>query len=78
MPGPGQREILALANGRRTARDVAFALGRGVYAVTLEADRMRRAGLVLIDPDTVRVPPYLGLANLSLRYPHGRRLCQTR
>jgi hypothetical protein len=62
VPGPGQREILALANGRRTARDIAFALGRGVYAVTLEVDRMRGAGLVLIDPGTVRVPPYLGLA----------------
>jgi hypothetical protein len=65
VPGPGQREILALANGRRTARDVAFALGRGVYAVTLEIDRMRGAGLVLIDPGTVRVPPYLGLAGAA-------------
>ncbi|HEX6854507.1 MAG TPA: hypothetical protein VF204_04355 [Streptosporangiaceae bacterium] len=65
LPGPGQREILALANGRRTPRDIAFALGRGVYAVTLEVDRMRRAGLVLIDPDIVRVPPYLGLAGAA-------------
>jgi hypothetical protein len=65
VPGPGQREILALANGRRTARDIAFALGRGVYAVTLEIDRMRGAGLVLIDPGTVRVPPYLGLAGAA-------------
>jgi len=66
VPGPGQRELLAaLANGRRTARDVAFALGRGVYAVTLEIDRMRGADLVLIDPGTVRVPPYLGLAGAA-------------
>lgn len=33
--GDGQDEILALADGRRTTRDIAFALGRGVYATTL-------------------------------------------
>jgi hypothetical protein len=65
IPGPGQSEILALANGRRTPRDIAFALGRGVYAVILEVDRMRGAGLVLIDPGTVRVPPYLGLSGTA-------------
>jgi hypothetical protein len=70
MPGAGQSEFLALANGRRTPRDIAFALGRGVYAVTLEIDRMRGAGLVLIDPGTVRVPPYLGRSSaVSDPYP---------
>ncbi|HEV8222157.1 MAG TPA: hypothetical protein VGQ05_17945 [Streptosporangiaceae bacterium] len=64
-PASGQQEILSLANGRRTPRDIAFAFGRGVYAMTLEVDRMRGAGLVLIDPGTVRVPPYLGLADAA-------------
>jgi hypothetical protein len=44
--GGGQGEILALADGRRTARDIAFVLGRGVYATMLQLDRMRRAGLL--------------------------------
>ena len=43
--GDGQDEILALADGRRTARDLAFALGRGVYATMLQLSRMQRAGL---------------------------------
>ena len=47
-PGSGQDGILALANGRRTARDMAFALGSGVYALTLEFDRMREAGLLTV------------------------------
>lgn len=47
-PGDGQAEILALANGRRTARDMAFVLGRGVYAVTLQLSRMCDAGLLVI------------------------------
>jgi hypothetical protein len=42
----GQEGILALANGRRTARDMAFALGWGVYALTLEFARMQEAGLL--------------------------------
>jgi hypothetical protein len=44
--GDGQDEILALADGRRTARDLAFALGRGVYATMLQLSRMQRAGLL--------------------------------
>jgi hypothetical protein len=43
-----QRDILTLANGRRTARDMAFGLGRGVFAVTLELDRMHSAGLLTV------------------------------
>jgi hypothetical protein len=46
--GGGQDQILALANGRRTARDMAFALGWGVYALTLEFARMRDAGLLTV------------------------------
>jgi len=47
-PGDGQAEILALANGRRTARDIAFVLGRGVYAVTLQLARMCDAGVLMV------------------------------
>jgi hypothetical protein len=45
--GDGLDEILALADGRRTARDLAFALGRGVYATMLQLSRMRQAGLLV-------------------------------
>lgn len=42
-----QDEILALANGRRTPRDIAFALGQGVFATILKLARMREAGLLV-------------------------------
>jgi hypothetical protein len=45
--GGGRDELLALANGRRTPRDLAFALGRGVYATTLELGRMQQEGLLV-------------------------------
>jgi hypothetical protein len=45
--GQGQGEILALADGRRTPRDLAFALGRGVYATLLQLARMHEAGLLV-------------------------------
>jgi hypothetical protein len=44
--GQGRDEILALANGRRSPRDMAFALGRGVYATTLQLAQMREAGIL--------------------------------
>jgi hypothetical protein len=44
--GDGLDEILALTNGRRTPRDLAFALGRGVYATMLQLARMHQAGLL--------------------------------
>jgi hypothetical protein len=53
--GAGQEGILALANGRRTARDMAFVLGRGVYAVTLQLAEMHAEGLLL--PGARRVVP---------------------
>lgn len=53
--GTGQATILALANGRRTARDMAFVLGRGVYAVTLQLARMHAEGLLV--PGTRRAVP---------------------
>jgi hypothetical protein len=45
--GPAQEEILTLADGRRTPRDVAFALGRGVYATILDLARMQQDGLLV-------------------------------
>ncbi len=48
--GDGQDEILALADGRRTPRDLAFALGRGVYATMLQLTRMHQAGLLTAVP----------------------------
>ncbi|MEX0172135.1 MarR family transcriptional regulator [Streptomyces sp. LMG1-1-1.1] len=41
-----RREILFHANGRRTARDIAFVVGRGVYHVTVEISRMLGDGLL--------------------------------
>ncbi|MCH0539803.1 MarR family transcriptional regulator [Streptomyces sp. MUM 203J] len=43
---PHRREILFLADGRRTPRDIAFAVGRGVYHVTVEASRMLGEGML--------------------------------
>jgi hypothetical protein len=45
--GPGHDEILALADGRRTPRDLAFALGRGVYATVLQLAPMYSGGLLV-------------------------------
>ncbi|MGW6935305.1 hypothetical protein ACWGE0_34955 [Lentzea sp. NPDC054927] len=45
-----QQEIIAHATGRRTARDMAFALGRSLYPVTVEISRMLGDGLLEIAP----------------------------
>ena len=45
-----QREIIALATGRRNARDIAFALGRSLYPITIEISRMLDDGLLAIAP----------------------------
>jgi len=45
--GQDHGEILTLADGRRTPRDLAFALGRGVYATLLQLARMHEAGLLV-------------------------------
>ncbi|WP_081900117.1 hypothetical protein [Allokutzneria albata] len=55
---PGEEErsrILANADGRRTARDIAFAVGRGVHPVTVEISRMLAEGLLEIAPPAVAV-----------------------
>ena len=46
--GPGQDELLGLADGRRTARDLAFARGRGLYETMLQLTRMRAGNMVVI------------------------------
>ncbi|MEV5613660.1 MarR family transcriptional regulator [Streptomyces sp. NPDC052225] len=55
---PLRRELLAHADGRRTARDLAFRTGRGVYAVTVEMARMLAEGLLECAPAPapVRLP----------------------
>ncbi|MEU1541922.1 MarR family transcriptional regulator [Actinacidiphila glaucinigra] len=49
---PVRREILGCANGRRSPRDIAFLIGRGVYTITVEIARMCAEGLV----ETVPAP----------------------
>jgi hypothetical protein len=55
--GQGQDEILALADGRRTPRDLAFALGRGVYAMTVQLARMHQDGLLVPVSEVVTSRP---------------------
>jgi hypothetical protein len=51
----GRDKLAALADGRRTPRDLAFALGRGVYATLLELGRMQADGLMIVaDPGPAR------------------------
>ncbi|MEU2287916.1 MarR family transcriptional regulator [Streptomyces sp. NPDC013178] len=56
-----RRELLGHADGRRTARDLAFLTGRGVYTVTVEVARMLGEGLLECSgapaPIPVRSPP---------------------
>jgi hypothetical protein len=54
--GRGRDDLATLADGRRTARDMAFVLGRGVYATMLELGRMQRDGLIMTDSGTAASP----------------------
>ncbi|HEX7305288.1 hypothetical protein [Lentzea sp.] len=54
---PLRAEILAHATGRRTPRDIAFASGRSVYPVTVEASRMVADGLLAVVPGLSVVVP---------------------
>jgi hypothetical protein len=47
-PGQGKDEILALSDGRRTARDLAFALGRGLYETLLQLARLQASNVLVI------------------------------
>ncbi|MFC4908835.1 hypothetical protein [Actinomadura gamaensis] len=46
-----RREILRAADGRRSCRDIAFVLGRGVYSVTVQASSMLAEGQLTVVPD---------------------------
>ncbi|MHB9859377.1 MarR family transcriptional regulator [Streptomyces sp. YIM S03343] len=51
-----QAELLIHADGRRTARDLAFRCGRGVYTVTVEVGRMLAEGLLECNGAPVPIP----------------------
>ncbi|MEV0250846.1 hypothetical protein AB0H76_29925 [Nocardia sp. NPDC050712] len=60
--GP-RREILLRINGRRTCRDLAFLLGRGLYPITVEVSWWNAKGVVgVTDRD-----PYVDTATLPRR-----------
>ncbi|MCX4767139.1 hypothetical protein OG562_40470 [Streptomyces sp. NBC_01275] len=54
---PRYTAVLDAANGRRTPRDLAFALGRGTYAVMLDLARLRTLGLVHHDMEAAAGRP---------------------
>ncbi|WP_229758644.1 DUF4388 domain-containing protein [Peterkaempfera bronchialis] len=55
---PRYRDILLSANGRRIPRDIAFALGRGVFPVMLDLVRMSARHLVQLEiPGTATTVP---------------------
>jgi hypothetical protein len=64
-PQTGQAEVLALADGRRTVRDLAFILGRGLYETTLELARMRAANLVTIAAYGAETAPRYGFRGIA-------------
>jgi hypothetical protein len=45
-PAPRLQDVLAATDGRRTPRDIAFALGRGLFAVMLDLRHLVGLGLV--------------------------------
>lgn len=63
-----RREIVTHATGRRTARDIAFVLGRSLYSVTVEVSRMLGEGLLeMAPPATSFRCSHWGLASLRPR-----------
>ncbi|MGV9269128.1 hypothetical protein ACWDRR_31185 [Kitasatospora sp. NPDC003701] len=60
------REILVAATGRRTARDIGFALGRGLFAVLLDVVRMDARQLLHREP----IRPATGVPSVAPRTPH--------
>ncbi|WP_317445136.1 MarR family transcriptional regulator [Streptomyces collinus] len=51
-----QQELLTHADGRRTARDLAFRVGRAVYAVTVEVGRMLAEGFLECAAEPAEIP----------------------
>jgi hypothetical protein len=62
------REIADRANGRRSARDIAFAVGRGIYPVTVEVARMVSAGVL----EVVAAPEAVATTRLDALRPRKR------
>jgi len=65
-PADEFREIAAHATGRRTARDIAFAIGRGVHPVTVDVARMLGDDVLAIAPASV-FTGHVHLASAALR-----------
>ncbi|EKX69359.1 DUF4388 domain-containing protein [Streptomyces ipomoeae] len=65
---PRHRELVASANGRRTPRDIAFARGRGLYAVML--DLIRLEALQVLQWEAGTTPE--GRPSTAPRVPQGR------
>ncbi|MCK9894392.1 hypothetical protein [Frankia sp. AgB32] len=51
---PGPTALLAHTNGRRTCRDLAFAVGRGLYPVMAELAQLIGAGWIVVPPPQER------------------------
>lgn len=62
------QEIADRANGRRSARDIAFAVGRGIYPVTVEVARMVSAGVL----EVVAAPEAVATTRLDALRPRKR------
>lgn len=70
--GVVQREVMLHADGRRTARDIAFSTGRAVYTVTVEMARLLGAGYLECAASaapTVRIPGHVPAEGLRPRMP---------
>lgn len=63
-----RREIAAHASGRRSARDIAFLVGRGVYPVTVEISRMLAEGILVIAPNAEPVTSSKRIGSLRPRH----------
>jgi hypothetical protein len=59
---PRYRDILLCADGRRTPRDIAFALGRGLFPVMLDLARMSSRQLLADDGGPAQAAPVPSLA----------------
>ncbi len=63
-----RRKIIEHATGRRTARDIAFVVGRSVYPTTVEISRMLTEGLLEIAPPAISFSSsHWGLTSLRPR-----------
>ncbi|ANZ35868.1 hypothetical protein BBK82_07005 [Lentzea guizhouensis] len=72
--GAGRREIVAQATGRRTARDIAFAVGAGLHPVVVGISLMLGEGLLEIaSPEVSFSFSHGGLRSLGPRVEAGER-----